>query len=56
MTKQNKMPVSIIWMNSQATVFQVVDNIFHQINLYPLDSAIGFPKHTYPPDSDLSSW
>ena len=28
--------------------------IIHRINLYPLDSTIGFPN-TYPLDSDLSS-
>ena len=36
-----------------AAVVQKVDNGFHRINLYPLDSAIGFPN-TYPLDSDLS--
>ena len=30
-------------------------NAKHQINLSPLDSAIGFPN-TYPLDSDLSGW
>lgn len=33
---------------------QWVDNTIHGINLYPVDSTIGFPS-TYPPDSDLSS-
>ena len=37
-----------------APVVQKVDNTIHRINLYPLDSAIGFPN-TYPLDSDLSS-
>ena len=36
----------------QATVVQKVDNVIQRINLYPLDSAIGFPK-TYPLDSDF---
>ena len=34
-------------------VVQKVDNAIHWINLYPMDSAIGFPN-TYRPDSDLS--
>ena len=34
-------------------VFQNVDNAIHRINVYPLNSAIGFPN-TYPLDSDLS--
>ena len=36
----------------QGTVVQKVDNVIQRINLYPLDSAIGFPK-TYPLDSDF---
>ena len=36
-----------------APVVQKVDNAIHRINLYPLDSTIGFPN-TYPLDSDLS--
>ena len=36
-----------------APVVQNVDNAIHQINVYPLNSAIGFPN-TYPLDSDLS--
>ena len=39
---------------NQAPVVQKGDNAIHRINLYPLDSAIGFPN-TYPLDSDLSS-
>ena len=34
-------------------VVQKVDSDIHRINLYPLDSAIGFPN-TYPLDGDLS--
>ena len=34
-------------------VVKVQDSDIHRINLYPLDSAIGFPN-TYPLDSDLS--
>ena len=34
-------------------VVQKVDNAIYWINLYPVDSAIGFPN-TYRPDSDLS--
>ena len=34
-------------------VVQKVDSTIQRINLYPVDSAIGFPN-TYPPDSDLS--
>ena len=30
-----------------APAVQKVDNAIHRINLYPLDSAIGFPN-TYP--------
>ena len=33
-----------------AKVFQKSDNAIHRINLYPLDSAIGFPN-TYPQDT-----
>jgi len=32
---------------------QKVDDAIRQLNLYPLDSATGFPN-TYPLDSDLS--
>ena len=32
----------------------MADNAIHWINLYPLDSAIGFPNH--PLDSDLSGF
>ena len=38
---------------SQAPVVQKVDNAIHRINLYSLDSAIGFPN-AYPLDRDLS--
>ena len=37
----------------QAPVVQKVDNAILRINLYPLDSAIGF-NNTYLLDSDLS--
>ena len=37
----------------QAPIAQKVDSAIHWINLYPVNSAIGFPK-TYPLDSDLS--
>ena len=37
----------------QAPVVQKVGSAIPRINLYPVDSAIGFPK-TYPLDSDLS--
>ena len=37
----------------QAPVVQKVDKAIHWINLYPLDSTIGFPN-TYPLVSDLS--
>ena len=37
----------------QAPVVQKVDNSIHWINLYPLDSAVGFPI-TYPLNSDLT--
>ena len=34
-------------------VVQKVVNVIHRMNLYPVDSAIGFPN-IYPLDSDLS--
>ena len=34
--------------------FYPVDNAILRINLYPPDSAIGFPADTNPLDSDLS--
>ena len=34
-------------------VVQTLDSAIHRINLYPVDSAIGFPN-TYPLNSDLS--
>ena len=37
----------------QAPVLQKLDSTIHRINLYPMDSAIGFPN-TYPLDGDLS--
>ena len=37
----------------QASVVQKMDSATYQINLYPLDSAIGFPN-TCPLDGDLS--
>ena len=39
--------------SDQAPVVQKVDSATHRINLYPKDSAIGFPN-TYPLDGDLS--
>ena len=39
---------------TSAPVVQKVDNAIHRINLYPLDSAIGFPNN-YLLDSDVSS-
>ena len=36
-----------------APVVQTLDSTIQGINLYPVDSAIGFPN-TYPLDSDLS--
>ena len=38
----------------QAPVVQTLDSTIHQIKIYPLDNAIGFPN-TYPLDRDLSS-
>ena len=37
----------------RAPVVQNVDNAIHRIDVYPLNSAIGFPN-TYPLDSDFS--
>ena len=45
---------SLIKTRNQAPVVQMADNAIHWINLYPLDSAIGFPNH--PLDSDLSGF
>ena len=45
---------TIVLTTLLAPVVQMVDNTIYRINLYPLDSAIGFPN-TYPLDSDLSS-
>ena len=39
--------------NGLAPVVQKMDSAIHRINLYQLDSAIGFP-YTYALDSDLS--
>ena len=48
------------WVGSQVfclqtPVVQKVDSAIHRINLYPLDSAIGFPNTylIYPLDSDF---
>ena len=40
-------------LTNQTPVVQKLDSTIHQINLYPLESAIGFPN-IYPLDSDLS--
>ena len=39
----------------QAPAVKKVDNAIHRINLYPVDSAIGF-AHTYPLDSEFIRW
>ena len=39
----------------QAPVVHKVENAIYQINLYSVDSAIGFPN-TYLLNSDLSGW
>ena len=39
--------------SDQAPVVQKLDSAVQRINLYPVDSAIGFPN-TYPLDRDLS--
>ena len=41
------------YLKVRAPVVQKVYNTIHRINLYPVDSAIGFPN-TYPLDRDLS--
>ena len=38
----------------QAPVVQDVDTAIHWIKVYPLNSAVGFPKYTCPLESDLS--
>ena len=45
---------SLIETRNQAPVVQMADNAIHWINLYPLDSAIGFPNH--PLNSELSGF
>ena len=47
-------PLKPVPFSDLAPVVQKVDNTIRWINLYPVDSAIGFPK-TYPLDRDLSS-
>ena len=45
---------TIYWIEIYlALIVQNVDNAIHRINVYPLNSAIGFPN-AYPLDSDLS--
>ena len=47
--------VSILaFYNFLAPVVQTLDSAIQWINIYPVDSAIGFPINTYPLDSDLS--
>ena len=41
------------YLKVRAPFVQKVYNTIHRINLYPVDSAIGFPN-TYPLDRDLS--
>ena len=38
-----------------APVIQKVDGAIHGINLFPVDSAVGFPN-TYPLDSTIQLW
>ena len=38
---------------SQAPVVETLDSAIHQIKIYPVDNAIGFPN-TYLLNSDLS--
>ena len=45
---------SLIETRNQAPLVQMADNAIHWINLYPLDSAIGFPNH--PLNSELSGF
>ena len=45
---------SLIETRNQAPLVQMADNAIHWINLYPLDSAIGFPNH--PLHSELSGF
>ena len=45
---------SLIETRNQAPLVQMADNAIHWINLYPLDSAIGFPNH--PLSSELSGF
>ena len=41
-------------MVTRPPLFKPLDSAIHQIKIYPVDNAIGFPN-TYPLDSDLSS-
>ena len=46
------------YLNVRAPVVQKVDNAIHRINLYSVDSAIGFPNTyplIYPVDSTIHS-
>ena len=45
--------VEFYYFTHQGPVVQKLDSAIDQINLYPVDNAIGFPN-TYPLDSDLS--
>ena len=45
---------SLIETRNQAPLVQMADNAIHWINLYPLDSVIGFPNH--PLSSELSGF
>ena len=36
--------------------FEKVESAINRINLYPVDSAIGFPSNTYPLVRDLLRW
>ena len=49
LVSKSRMKITIL----QALVVQRLDSAIHQINLYPVDSASGFPN-TYLLDSDLS--
>ena len=44
--------VGVVTLIDLAPVVEKVDSAIHQINLYSLDSTIGFPN--YPLDGDLS--
>ena len=53
LTKREVKMTSMSSLTNLASIVRMVDSSIHRMNLYPLDSAIGFPK-AYSLGSDLS--